>query len=144
MNLSDRIARLTDFEAIRLAQYFGEQILQACYVEPSVLEQGVDARLTSDERVAALLALTPEQGTERLDGDETIAVARAMLALWSSDAAIAPALDDALNGWRDDALEADVIMSVGFVVSLWICVASTGFKGRIGSLVHNSQERGSA
>jgi hypothetical protein len=133
MPAKDRSERFDDFEAIRFVQHFGERILQGCDSRPDVLKAGVDSQLADDERVAELLKLTPVEARRNLAITEVAPAARALLKLWSADPAVAPALRKALKEWRDDDLAADVIVSVGYVVSLWICVASVGFKGKIGS-----------
>ncbi len=128
----DRISRFDDFQVIRFVQSFGEQILAGCDVAPDVLEDGLPSQLKKDARVAALLGITPADAKRKLGITEAAPAARALLALWSADPAIAPALKKALKEWRDDDLATDLIISLGYVVSLWICVASVGFEGKIG------------
>ena len=139
----DRISRFDDFQVIRFVQSFGEQILAGCDVAPDVLEDGLHSQLRKDARVGALLGMTPADANRKLDIAEAAPAARAMLALWSADPAIAPALKKALKEWRDDDLATDLIMSVGYVVSLWICVASVGFKGTIGYSARRETSRSS-
>ena len=132
--VKERLAGMDDFQVVRFFEAFAQRLLTSSDTPFEAVQAGIprSTRATSEWR--ALEALTPDQAERLVPPKEAAATARRILTHLADDPTFAPALDEFLASYRDDALVAEVILAVGLVASVLMMVASTAFKAKFGNV----------
>lgn len=127
-DLLRRLRQLDDYQVLRFLQHFGHELVAGMKVSGDEVRAGVPAEIRGTPGFKTIADLPPNRKSRALKHREAVACARAILELYAQDAALAPALEKALDEYRDDALVADVILAAGFAVSMVIIAATTSFE----------------
>lgn len=126
-NLLTRIQQLDDYQAVRFLQSFGDELFHGLQVTGEQLQASVPDTVRALPAYRAITELTPEAKEAALDPEDAGQVAQAILEVMAQDEALVPALEAAMDEYRDDALVADVILAAGFAASMIIMAATTSF-----------------
>ena len=132
--LHERLAVLDDVQAVRFCRHFSGQLFKGLQVSLAEIKAGIPEEIRGLPGFAEAEALTPEQAKTPLPPAEAAAVARATLAHFADDPALAPALAHALDTYRDEELVGDVVLSAGVAISLILVAAATEFTVQIGGV----------
>jgi hypothetical protein len=131
---NERLAAMDDFQVVRFFDAFAQQLLASSDTPFDTVREGIPGSTRALAEWRTLDGLTAEQAEQLVPPDAAAATARQILMHLADDPAFAPALDQFLDSYRDDALVADVVLAVGLVASMIMMVASTAFKAKFGSV----------
>lgn len=129
-----RLETLDDFQAVRLLEYFSNQLLEGLETPYEEVKAGLPDDFREGGPVAVFETLSAVERSDRLTPEASVQAARALLRILAEDEALAPALQEAMDTYRDDKMMALEILAVGTAVSMVIVAATSSFEGKIGKV----------
>lgn len=129
--IKDRIEKMDDFQVVRFFEYFGQQVFEGSTASLEQIKNGIPESTRALPAFQRLENLTEEETERLLDLSQSAPVARGMLLALADDERFAPLIEAALDSYSDTEMVAEVVLAVGFAVSLVLMVATSAFKGTI-------------
>lgn len=122
---------MDNFQVVRFFEEFANQLAGGTNLSLEQIKEGVPPEIRGLEEFGAIERLTPEQAERPLDPADAAKISRATLRALAADPAIGPVLNSFASSYRDEALVADLILSVGLVATVMLVAATTEFEGKI-------------
>lgn len=129
--IKDRIEKMDDFQVVRFFEYFGEQVFEGSTASLDQIKDGVPEATRALPAFQRLENLTEEETERLLDLSQSAGVARGMLLVLADDERFAPVIQAALDSYSDTEMVAEVVLAVGFAVSLVLMAATSELKGNV-------------
>lgn len=127
--IKDRIEKMDDFQVVRFFEYFGQQVFEGSTASLDEIKDGVPEATRALPSFQQLESLTEEEAERLLDLSQSAGVARGMLLVLADDERFALLIEAALDSYSDTEMVAEVVLAVGFAVSLVLMAATTELKG---------------
>ena len=121
---------LTDTEAVRFFQHFGNELFAGTPQE--VIVANVSEAATSVAGARELLAMDASHRKQKLSTADSVKVARTFLRAIADDDGLAPALVHAWENYDEDRQFVDIILAAGFVAAMLMFMSTTEVEGRVG------------
>lgn len=129
--IKGRIESMDDFQVVRFFEYFGEQVFEGSTASLEQIKAGVPESTRSLPAFQRLESLTEEETERLLDLSQSAPVARGMLLALADDERFASLIEAALDSYSDTEMVAEVVLAVGFAVSLVLMAATSELKGKV-------------
>jgi hypothetical protein len=129
--IKDQIEKMDDFQVVRFFEFFGQQVFEGSTASLDQIKDGIPDSTHALPGFNRLENLTAEETEHLLDLSESAGLARGILLNLADDERFAPLIEAALASYTDDEMVAEVVLAVGFAVSLVLMAATTGFEGTV-------------
>jgi hypothetical protein len=129
--IKDRIEKMDDFQVVRFFEYFGQEVIEGSTASLDQIKSGVPEATRTLPGFQRLETLSEEEAERLLDLSQSATVARGMLLVLADDECFAPVIEAALASYSDSEMVAEVVLAVGFAVSLVLMAATSELKGSV-------------
>jgi hypothetical protein len=130
--LRNKINELDDSHAVKLFNFFGEQLLSG--LKENDLTVKIDPELKTDKNLNKIITLDSDVMLKNLSPAESALVARNFLLYVVDDATLSPLLQKALDEFKEKHdLIVGAILAVGFAASMLIFACTTGLEAKFGN-----------
>ena len=128
-----RIARSTDFEAVRAFELFSTSLSEAAMTKREEILSGIPDDLRSVDGRDVLADLNANASV-RLPETTSVLLARELFVAAAQSEKLAPLVVKSFEDWPDDKQMVETILAIGLVGAVWMVLASTRVDLRIGHL----------
>jgi hypothetical protein len=130
--LRNKINELNDSHAVKLFNFFGEQLLSS--LKENDLTVKIAPELKTDKNLNQIISIDPDVMLKNLSPAQSAEVARKFLLYVADDASLSPLLQKALDEFKaKDDLIVGAILAVGFAASMLIFACTTGLEAKFGN-----------
>lgn len=129
--VESRINDFDDFQVVKFFQYFATEMLKGISVDSATMLSNVASEVLEEDDFRLVTNISLEQARMSLPAKESSLVARPMLQSIASDPTLRPALEHALDSFRDEELFLEIALGIGLVASMVLLVATTSVEGTI-------------
>jgi hypothetical protein len=127
----EKLSKLDDYQIVRFFDHFSRQVFNGLDVDMNTILDGIPESVKELNGFSELTRLSPEQKNKKMDVSVSAPVARSILLILAEDRQFGKLLQEALAGFKDDEMVADIILAVGAAVSMILVAATTQLKGKI-------------
>ncbi|WP_317930276.1 hypothetical protein [Halioxenophilus sp. WMMB6] len=127
------IEAMDDRTRVRVLEEFASQLFEGMDSNPEQIIAAIPASYQEAVAFNEALAISDEQWQQPLSQAASAALAKDLLLGFAADPAMADALQQVVDRYRDDALLAGTILATGVAISMIIVACTTKFKGTVGS-----------
>ncbi|MEJ2663824.1 MAG: hypothetical protein P8107_07245 [Spirochaetia bacterium] len=126
-----KLHNLDDYQIVGFFEHFSRQVFNGLDVDMNTILEGIPDSLKELNGFSELTQLSSAQKNKKMDAAVSAPVARSILLTLAEDEQFEKLLQEALAGFKDDEMVADIILAVGAAVSMILVAATTQLKGKI-------------